>query len=926
MNQAQIENNLQQLIRSFKKETFMYDLLLAYDTPKSTITRLQKGGLNLSKNDGEIAWKKKLFFKTAVDENPNELLQKIKTDPKTTKYSPRFIVVTDYKTLLAVDTKTKDDLDIPIVEIAKHFDFFLPWAGMEKAQQQIENPADVKAAERMAKLYDEIKKDNPTNTQEEVHNLNVFLSRLLFCFFAEDTEIFNKAQFTTGIGSHTQPDGSDLHSYLDKLFEVMNTDNNKRKNLPLYLDSFPYVNGGLFKNKHHAPLFARRSRQIVIESGELDWSAINPDIFGSMIQAVITPEHRGGLGMHYTSVPNIMKVIEPLFLTELQEEFEAAKYDPRRLNKLLERIGKIKIFDPACGSGNFLIIAYKELRLLEIKILQQLQTLQKVATGFETKQLELIPKAQLTFASSYQQTMFTRVELYNFYGIELDDFAHEVAILSLWLAQHQMNMKFKEAFGTGNPTLPLQAGGNIVHGNACREDWEKVCLKKANDEIFVLGNPPYLGRSLRNNEQQLDMDIVFSGGGNYKDLDYISCWFISASKYIQKSNSKFAFVTTNSVSQGTQISLLWPHIYQLNLTIEFCHSTFKWGNNAKANAGVSVAIIGVANQTSGLTKRIYSGNRYKIVQNINPYLTDNKNLIIENRFEPLSELPEISLGNAPKDNGGLILTADEYEAFRIKQPEILRYCKKFIGAEEFINGYHRYCLWIKDFEINLVKEIPEIKKRLELVKQFRLASKKIPTQKLAQYPNRFGEIRYYESNSIIVPSVTSEKRDYLPVGFLDKNYIISNSAFAVYNPNSWIFALLSSSIHMLWIKSVAGRLESRIRYSSQLVYNTFPFPSISETQKQELERNVYAVLGEREKHSEKTLAQLYDPDKMPQGLREAHHQLDLAVERCYRSKPFVSDEERLEYLFRLYEQMIAEEKAKGTLFETEKKRQNRRLK
>ena len=289
MNQAQIENNLQQLIRSFKKETFMYDLLLAYDTPKSTITRLQKGGLNLSKNDGEIAWKKKLFFKTAVDENPNELLQKIKTDPKTTKYSPRFIVVTDYKTLLAVDTKTKDDLDIPIVEIAKHFDFFLPWAGMEKAQQQIENPADVKAAERMAKLYDEIKKDNPTNTQEEVHNLNVFLSRLLFCFFAEDTEIFNKAQFTTGIGSHTQPDGSDLHSYLDKLFEVMNTDNNKRKNLPLYLDSFPYVNGGLFKNKHHAPLFARRSRQIVIESGELDWSAINPDIFGSMIQAVITP-------------------------------------------------------------------------------------------------------------------------------------------------------------------------------------------------------------------------------------------------------------------------------------------------------------------------------------------------------------------------------------------------------------------------------------------------------------------------------------------------------------------------------------------------------------------------------------------------------------------------------------------------------------
>lgn len=349
MNIAQIENNIQHLIKSFKKTTFIYDLLLAYGTPKSTITRLQKGGLNLSKQDDEIAWKKKLFFKTALHEKPHDLFETVKKNDRANKHSPRFIVVTDFKTLLAFDTKTKDTLDIPILEFAKHFDFFLPWAGMEKAQHQDENPADVKAAERMAKLYDEIKKDNPTKTPEQVHNLNVFLSRLLFCFFAEDTDIFKKGQFTTGISSHTQTDGSDLNSYLDTLFEVMNTENSKRKrDLPVYLSAFPYVNGGLFRKEIHAPKFTRRSRQIVIESGELDWSAIHPDIFGSMMQAVITPEHRGGLGIHYTSVPNIMKVIEPLFLTELKEEFEAAKYEPKQLTKLHERIGTIKIFDPAC--------------------------------------------------------------------------------------------------------------------------------------------------------------------------------------------------------------------------------------------------------------------------------------------------------------------------------------------------------------------------------------------------------------------------------------------------------------------------------------------------------------------------------------------------------------------------------------------------
>ena len=601
MNIAQIENNLQQLVKTFKKESFIYDLLLAYGQPKATIKRIKDGGLNLSKVDGEIAWKKKLFFKAVKGVDLHELIADLTADNKAVKHDPRFAVVTDYKNLLAVDTKTQDTLDIAITDIAKHFDFFLPWAGMEKAQHQNENPADVRAAEKMAKLYDDIKKDNPIKTQAEVHNLNVFLSRLLFCFFAEDTGILDKGQFTLGVGSHTQQDGSDLNTYLDKLFEVMNTEQTKRKNLPNYLTAFPYVNGGLFRNKHTAPKFTRKSRQSVIDSGELDWSAINPDIFGSMIQAVITPEHRGGLGMHYTSVPNIMKVIEPLFLNELYEEFEAAKGNNKKLNALLHRIWNIKIFDPACGSGNFLIIAYKELRKLEMKIFKAMGSL-----------------------------AFSNISLGNFYGIELDDFAHEVAILSLWLAEHQMNQVFFKEFGRTKPALPLTETGNIVQGNATRLDWETVCPKEKGKEVFILGNPPYKGSSGQNAEQKEDMAIVFSGFEGYKNLDFIAAWFYKGAKYIKDANAQYSFVSTNSICQGEQVALLWPLIFKLNLEIGFAYTSFKWKNNAKENAGVSVVIIGVKSKTLGYNKRIYTDSRVIIATNINAYLVDYQKVCYHN--------------------------------------------------------------------------------------------------------------------------------------------------------------------------------------------------------------------------------------------------------------------------------------------------------
>jgi type II restriction/modification system DNA methylase subunit YeeA len=888
LNIAQIENNLQKLLKSFNKDSFIYDLILAYGLPKASVTRLQKGDLNLSKRDGEISWKKKLFFREIVSddltlfpkaikhEDLQQAIDSLKKDPKILKHSPRFIIVTDYKYLLAVDTKTADTLDIKITETAKHFDFFLPWAGMEKAHHQYENPADVKAAERMAKLYDEIKKENSTKTPEDVHSLNVFLSRLLFCFFAEDTGIFEDGLFVTSISSHTQADGSDLDDYIEKLFDVLNT--KSRKNLPSYLQAFPYVNGGLFKAKHKIPKFTHRSRQAIIESGELDWSAINPDIFGSMMQAVVTPEHRGALGMHYTSLPNIMKVICPLFLDELNEEFEKNKNNKPKLKKLLLRLSKIKIFDPACGSGNFLIIAYKELRKLEMKIIKHINAM-----------------------------AISQISLSHFYGIEIDDFAHEVAILSLWLAEHQMNVEFYKEFGRTEPTLPLKDAGNIVQGNACRLEWEKVCPKNKEDEVYVLGNPPYLGARLLDDKQKSDMAYVFTNKiPNFNDLDYIGCWFYKGSLYINSYNAKAAFVSTNSICQGIQVSLLWPFVLNNNIEIDFAHRTFKWANNAKSQAVVACVIIGLRNKLAK-PKYIFENELKVQANNINPYLIDGRVVYIYGRNSPITNMPKMLFGSMPNDGGHLLISETEYTS--IKNEKVLKYIYPALSAKEFINGDKRYCIWIEDDDYKEAIKIPFIKDRIDKVIVHRQKSERDVTRKLATIPYKFGEIRHKNTELILIPRHSSEKREYIPLGFFDKTHIVLDSSLAIYNAKPYIFGFIQSKIHMVWVKTIGGQLESRIRYSCELCYNTFPVPELSQTQKDVINNNVYNVLSERERHPEKTLAQLYDPDIMPSGLREAHHNLDLAVERCYRSKPFTSDEERLEYLFKLYEQMIAEEKA-----------------
>ena len=913
-------------------DSFIYGLLAAYGLPKASISRLRSGNLNLSKTPDEVIWKKKLHFKSvsAQAEGETDLLHvmdALKSDPAVRTHAPRFIITADANNLLAFDTKTNDPLSTKLVNLAKHADFFLPWAGMEKAQATPENAADVKAAVKMAKLYDLIRTDNPAcaTTPADVHALNVFLSRLLFCFFAEDTGIFSERQFTTAIDSHTQKDGSDLAPYLDAVFGVMNTPHKDRApNLPVYLTAFEYVNGGLFRDHHPAPVFSFKSRDLLIDLGSLDWAEINPDIFGSMIQAVVMPDQRGDLGMHYTSVPNIMKVIGPLFLDELETEFENAQYEPRKLDALRERISRLKIFDPACGSGNFLITAYKKLCELEIKILQQRLELQKISLsersdasedGFAMPQGDLIPKAQRSLAQSFQLDLGSRIQLAQFYGIEIDDFAHEIAILSLWLAQHQMNVQFKSLFGSANPTLPLAPIGNIVRENACRVDWEVVCPKQDGDEIYILGNPPYVGFKMQSLEQKKDMALLFQGFDEYKSLDFIACWFYKASHYM--TDKVFvAFVTTNSICQGSQVPLLWPNLFARNIEISFAYTSFLWANNAKNNAGVSVSIIGLR-VPSNAPKYLLDGNHKQTASNINAYLINHQNIFVSKRKNALSKLPLISDGSGALDGGHLVLTDIEKNELLKNHPKAAIFIRRLLGAEEFINGLNRWCLWIENDQVATARSFAPINARLDAVKKSR-EDGGTRGKNCINTPHRFAWINQPKTSQIIIPTVSSERRKYIPIGYLNADVVVANSASIVHDPEPYLFALLTSNLHMVWVGAVCGRLESRYRYTSALCYNTFPFPDITDRQKAELEQSAFRILEAREQHSEKTLAQLYDPKHMPADLRAAHEQNDLAVERCYRSKLFTSDEERLAYLFTEYERMIAAENVQLDLLAAEK--------
>lgn len=879
MKVSEIVGNLRTLSSAVHRETFVYDFLAALGTPKATIARLKSGDINLAKAAGCTLLKSKIYFES-VRGNPGRALERARGDRAIAKSKARFLVATDFETLVAHDVKADEKIDISISELHDYYAFFLPLAGMEKITVHSEAEADVKAADQMARLYDLIRADNPPTSHEDRHALNVFLTRLIFCYFAEDTGIFPDKSFTSAVATYTQADGNDLAEFLQEFFLTLNMEPEKRARVPRHFAVFPYVNGGLFRDSDYTrsrvPQFSVRSRQKLIELGAKNWKEINPDIFGSMFQGVVDDEKRSELGMHYTSVPNILNVIRPLFLDDLQADYERAKGSEGKLNKLLTRIYRTRIFDPACGSGNFLIIAYKELRRLEMKIFKDLQKL--------TTQLPL-----------------SGIAVSQFYGIELDDFAHEVAILALWLAEHQMNVEFKEAFGRTPAALPLKEAARIVCGNATRSDWEEVCPKEEGWEVYILGNPPYAGSKLQTKEQKRDIEACLSKLGKYKDLDYIACWFVKATDYIRDSNYRYAFVTTNSLNQGVQVELLWSYIFQQNQEIFFAIRNFRWQNNAAKKATVTCSIIGVRNPSSA-PKTLFQDGLAVRVQLIGPYLVPNTRAIIGRRTSPLADFPAMDMGNQKFDGGHLVLSKEQRDAILARDPSADRFIRPLVGTTEFIESTTRYCFWLSDDVLSEARRIPEIDAAILAVAEYRSKSTDAGTKKLAARPHQFRDTKTARTRSLLVSRTSSENRPYIPCGFLGSDVIVAD-AQVVYDPELWIFGVVSSRLHYLWAKTTGGGLETRIRYSSQICYNNFPFPRVSAAKKQAIARLSERILAERERHPGKTIGQLYDPETMPPALLVAHRELDAEIEQCYRARPFSSDDERLEYLLSRHEQL-----------------------
>lgn len=893
MTSKEIENNLIKLTENPMNEEFIYDFLLAYGISKTSVTRLKKGDFNMSRVQGEVLYKGKLFFKKADSDNLLAEVENLAQDERILKQNPRFVIVTDTKTIATRDLKLRNNKSFLFEELSQYYIFFLPLIGGEIYKQNTNNEADRNAAYELAKLYDILLEDNPALKEGHTHLLNILLARLLFCFFAEDTGIFEKNIFTNALTLHTKEDGSDVHVLLNDLFAKLDSDND---NHPVYVRHFPYVNGGLFHQVIDTPVFSRKSRNILLACSELRWNEINPDIFGSMIQAVADPEERSDLGMHYTSVENILKVIRPLFLDELYEEFEKNRDNSKALARLIQRMSKIKFFDPACGSGNFLIITYKEIRLLEIKIIQRLI------------ELQVENKEQLQF-------YYTQITLSQFYGIEIKDFAHEVAMLSLWLAEHQMNLVFESElpeWGKSVPILPLKQAGHITCGNAATTRWEDVCPIQENDEVYVIGNPPYLGSRNQDETQKRDMEMVFRK--DYKSMDYVSIWFYKGAKYIEGYNAQLAFVSTNSVCQGLLVSLTWPRILNEKIEIGFAYTSYKWTNNAIGNAGVTVIILSLRN-TSNNPKYLFTNKIRKEVKNINGYLLDSNDIIISGKSKPLSKFPEMMFGNMPNDGGNLLLSVEEYEVFTDKYPETKKFIKKYLGGSDFINGNMRYTLFIQDKDLSEAQSNPEISERLQNVYNHRINSSEKSTRDKASVPHHFYFSAHKNTDSIIIPRVSSEKREYIPIGFLTADTIIADSAMAIYDAQPWLFGVLHSKMHMVWVDAVGGKLKTDYRYSAKLCYNTFPFPDITEKQKYAITQYVFSVLDARAKYPQKTMAWLYNPETMPKELRQAHQELDEAIERCYRIASFNIDAERLEYLFKMYDEMTK----KDTLWAKQKK-------
>ncbi|MEZ9558086.1 class I SAM-dependent DNA methyltransferase [Vibrio splendidus] len=890
VNQAKIFEQLEQLVEAPNPSDFIYGFLTAFNFPKATITQIRQGGnRNVAKVEGHVGLKNKLYYFPVNEEQDIDVaLDEVIADPMISKNKIRYILTTDFERFLAWDTATGERLDIDFEVLHRNYSFFLPLVGLEKAILNSEKPADVKAAVKMGKLFDLIRVHNDLNTPEDIHALNVFLTRLLFCLFAEDTGIFpQQGQFTSAIKSVTSEDGSDLDQFLHDLFSILNSPNGSelRSRLPQHLTDFPYVNGGLFEVDELIPELGKKGRRILIECGDEDWSAINPDIFGSMFQAVIDVEQRARLGQHYTSYSNIMKVIQPLFLDPLRTELEKQHDSINGLKRLLVRLGEIKIFDPACGSGNFLIIAYKELRLLEIEVIQALM---KIDQGF----------------------FISNIHLDQFYGIEIDDFACEVARLSLWIAEHQVNKQWEKHIGSSKPALPLSATGKIVSGNSLRLNWDDVCPKASNDEVYVIGNPPFLGTLGRSDEQRSEIRDVFTGFKTLGNLDYVACWFWKGSKYAANTNTELALVATNSLCQGEQVSQLWPSIFALGLNIHFAYPTFPWTNNARDKAAVHVIIVGLATKAKSkyLYQKVLGEWHSQQVKNISPYLVEGNNVAVAPVKKPLVDtVSPILFGNKPTDGGHLLLDRNERDLLLDKEPEAEKWLRKVLGADEFLNSKERWCLWLVEATRDDIVKMPLVSERVLNVEKFRSNSSKVATKKKAATPHLFDENRHPSSGRyIIIPRVSSQSRRYIPIGFFDHTVVSTDRNFILPNGTLYEFSILMSLMHNDWMRLVAMRLKSDYSYGNKIVYNTFPWPSPTNSQKSELCSLAENILLIREDYPGKTLAELYNPDSMPNDLLEAHHDLDLAVDKLFRSKPFKDTPERLNFLIDRYEEMITD--------------------
>lgn len=910
MNAVEIEEAISTLAdQPFDPAEFPFAFLQAFGNKETTLKRLRAGATNGSDVEGGVCQRSNIHLATCPVGSVSATLTKLKDSPATSRNKIRFVLATDGSDFEAEDLVSGETVACTYADFPNHFGFFLPLAGISTVQQIRENAFDIRATGRLNKLYVQLLKDNPDwGTAQRRSDMNHFMARLIFCFFAEDTDIFNGVGLFTGtVDRMSEKDSSNTHEVISEIFRAMNTKGADRASakVPRWADVFPYVNGGLFSGSTDVPHFSRIARSYLLHIGSLDWKKINPDIFGSMIQAVAEDDERGALGMHYTSVPNILKVLNPLFLDDLREKLEEAGDNHRTLLNLRKRLSRIRVFDPACGSGNFLVIAYKEMRAIEAEINRR--------RGEPDRR--------------------TEIPLTNFRGIELRDFPAEIARLALIIAEFQCDVLYRGQKEALAEFLPLDSQNWITCGNALRMDWLSICpptgtgVKLAADDLFhtpldqaqidfeneggetyICGNPPYSGKGKKEEQHLADMDFIFTGiTDKFGYVDYVGCWFLLAAKYCRATGAIAALVATNSICQGRQLPQLWPYVLGRDLEIVFAHLSFPWSNNAARNAGVICVIIGISKHGIQRNKVIYDGETSRVVGNINSYLLSGESIFVDSRQSRMVEfLPPMLTGSVPNDGGNLILSLDEQRCLMSEEPVSTKFIHPFYGSEDYLQGLSRFCLVIPDQDLITANSVAPIAERLSRVATLRLESKKKETrEQLAKVPHRFqhrGEIPTVQA--IIIPSVSSERREWFPAGLLPARTVVSNLAFLIVDAPLWNLALITSRLHLVWIATVCGKLKNDFRYSNTLGWNTFPVPPLTKKNKDELIRCAEDILLAREAHFPATIADLYDPEKMPDDLRAAHDRNDDLLEHIYIGRRFRNDTERLEKLFEMYSKMV----------------------